>query len=105
MYDSDPWTLGCEPPANDQIWAPVARSARSVLETLGFAIDPKCLPGEAEPCGGTFAQHCVAYFAAISAVSDHQMEHLGIGPQDPHASEIYERSLKVIRDGCQLESR
>jgi hypothetical protein len=86
---------------NDEIWAPVARSARSALDTLGYPMSGECLPFEADPCGGTFAQHCVAYFAVV----DHQMEHLGVGLKDPHASEIYARSLEIIRGGCQLESR
>jgi len=92
-----------KPAPGDDAWAGVARGARTALHNLGHPVDPDCLPGEPEPCGGSFAEHCVAYFAAIAAVTDHQMEHLGIGPRDPHASDIYNRTLETIRRDCQLD--
>lgn len=63
--------------ATDEDWADVARGARDALSSLGYPPVPPCLPGEAEECGGSFAQHATAYFGTIKAVADHQLGHLG----------------------------
>jgi hypothetical protein len=60
----------------ESAWAPVARSAREALALLGYVIEPRCLPDEPGACGGSFADHCVAYFGALKAVSDHQLTHI-----------------------------
>lgn len=70
----------------DEAWAPVARSARDALALLGYHIDPRCLPGEPGACGGSFAQHTVAYFGAIKAVADHQLKHLDPPPVSVQAA-------------------
>jgi hypothetical protein len=63
--------------ASDESWAAVARNTREALGLLGYPIESKCLPGETDPCGATFALHAAAHLAKISAICDHQMTHLG----------------------------
>lgn len=64
-------------PVDDESWAPVARSTREALALLGIRITARCLPGEPEHCGGSYAQHAAAHLASIRAVVDHQLQHLG----------------------------
>ena len=63
--------------AADESWAPIARATREALSWLGRPIQPKRLPGEPDPCGGTFAVHAMAHLATIKAICDHQLIHLG----------------------------
>ena len=63
--------------APDESWAPVARDTRAALRLLGRPIKPACLPDEPHPCGASFALHAAAHFAAIKAICDHQLAHLG----------------------------
>ena len=74
--------------ATDESWAPVARDTREALRLLGRPIEPKCLPDETDPCGGTFAIHAMAHLASIKAICDHQLGHLGPQFNDAHG-EIY----------------
>ncbi len=70
-------TPACSPGVPDESWAPLARSTREALRLLGYGIEPRCLPGEAEACGGTFTEHAAAQLAALRAVTDHHAAHLG----------------------------
>jgi hypothetical protein len=63
--------------ATDESWADLARVTRECLALLGHPVEPRCLPDEARPCGGSFAVHCAAYFGVIAAITDHQLQHLG----------------------------
>lgn len=74
--------------ATDESWAQIARDTREALATLGRPIEPRCLPDESDPCGGTFATHAMAHFATIKAICDHQLGHLGPAFNDAHG-EIY----------------
>lgn len=74
--------------ATDESWAPVARDTREALKHMGYPIEPRCLPDEAEPCGGTFALHVAAHLATLKAIADHQLNHLGPDFDATHA-EIY----------------
>ncbi|HLM89268.1 MAG TPA: hypothetical protein VK284_09600 [Streptosporangiaceae bacterium] len=62
-----------------EAWAAVARASRDALALLGYVVGPRCLPDEAEPCGGSFALHACANLAALKAVADYQLMHLGPG--------------------------
>jgi hypothetical protein len=62
---------------SDESWAEVARTSRTALGYLGYEIEPQCLPGEPDECGGTFAQHALAHLVTAKAVADHQLAHLG----------------------------
>lgn len=61
---------------NDQAWCWLAEQSRVALRHLGWNIGPRCLPGEPDECGGTFAQHTVAHMAALTAVINHHLAHL-----------------------------
>lgn len=82
----------------DASWAEYARAARDALARLGYGLAPRCLPGEDEECGATYAQHTVAYLAAINAVCDHQLAHLG-----PAYSEVEVRIY--LYESAALEER
>jgi hypothetical protein len=77
---------------NAPTWAEVARGARDALHNLGYPVRLGCLPGEAAPCGGNDAEHVASYLAAIKAIADHQLEHLGPAA-DPLASTVYRATL------------
>ncbi|MGH3222570.1 MAG: hypothetical protein ACRDPY_28390 [Streptosporangiaceae bacterium] len=62
---------------SDQNWAGLAHASRDALGLLGYGITPRCLPDEPEACGGTFAEHVAAHLAALKAVADHHLTHLG----------------------------
>jgi len=88
--------------ASDQSWAEVARATRDALALLGRPITPRCLPDEADPCGGTFADHAAAHLATIKAVADHQLLHLG--PEyGPAHSEIYWEQCAELHHDCMTE--
>jgi hypothetical protein len=59
-------------------WREVAEAARGALALLGWA-SPDCLPGEPEECGGSDAEHAVAYLGALRAVVEYRITHLGPG--------------------------
>lgn len=84
-------------PVEDAAWAEAARGARDALAGLGYPPVPPCLPGEAEECGGTFAQHAMAYLGTIKAVADHQLGHLGaLGQQ--HGEVYWQARAELERD-------
>jgi hypothetical protein len=87
----------------DDTWAKPARDSRAALKLLGWNIDPKCLPDEANPCGASFAMHAMAHYAAIKALCDHQLEHLG--PAFEAASnDIYETYRAELENNrCQMD--
>jgi len=84
---------------SDQTWAGVARASRDALALLGYVVGPRCLPDEDEPCGGTFTMHACANLAAVKAVADHQLAHLGpqMGPM--HGS-VYNDVRGELEAGC-----
>lgn len=67
----------------DDAWQPLAERSREALRLLGYDVAVLCMPGEPEPCGGSFAQHTAAHMAAIKAVTDHHLAHLGPGVVAP----------------------
>lgn len=87
------------PSVDDGAWAPMARATREALALLGHRIDPKCLPDEPDPCGGTFAMHTMAHLAWLEAIADHELWHLG--PEFKRASrDVYWRALGELDDQC-----
>lgn len=84
--------------SKSESWAVFARTSREVLRLLGYPIDSPCLPDEAMPCGGTFADHSMAHMAVIKAVIDHQLEHLGA--PDECVREIYDHTVIELRENC-----
>ncbi len=81
----------------DDTWAGVARNSREALALVGYGIAPRCLPGEPGACGGTFAQHAMAYLGTLKAVADHQLAHLG--PLGEQHGEIYWRVRAELEHG------
>ena len=88
--------------ASDQSWAEVARATRDALALLGRPITPRCLPGEPDACGASFAQHACAHLATISAIADHQLWHLGpdLGPM---YDGIYQEQHDLLIHDCMTE--
>jgi hypothetical protein len=84
----------------DASWRPVAERTRLALQYLNFSIEGACLPGEADACGGTFAQHAMAHLATLRAVVDDQISHLGTAA-GPHVETIYQETRrKLSADWC-----
>lgn len=84
----------------DQDWADLARNSARALGLLGYAVSD-CLPGDAEPCGGTFIEHAAANLAALTAVIDHHLEHLQ-PPSGMFTSVYSDTEAKLLEPGCQL---
>jgi hypothetical protein len=61
-------------------WRALAVDTRAALELLGYGV-PRCLPGEPEACGGDDAEHALAHLAALAAVVDFRLGHLGPGSE------------------------
>lgn len=57
-------------------WRQVAEATRDALARLGYPV-PACLPGEADECGGSDAEHAAANLGALRAVVEHRITHLG----------------------------
>lgn len=83
--------------AADESWARAARDARDALALLGVDT-PDCLPDGPAPCGGTFAEHAAATLAAIKAVADHQLAHLGA--PDLLTGTVYETTAGNLERDC-----
>jgi hypothetical protein len=79
---------------SDESWADVARASRTALDHLGYGIEPKCLPDEPGACGGSFAEHTAAHLAAIKAVCDHQLAHLGAPAE--MIDDVYQHTLAEL---------
>jgi hypothetical protein len=75
-------------------WQPVAQSTRQALGLLGYGV-PDCLPGEPQACGGNFAEHAMGNLAALRALVDHRIAHLGADAQ-PLVDSIYGDILKQL---------
>ena len=76
-------------------WKPLAERSREAFALLGWTIPP-CLPGEPEACGGDFAQHTLGNLAALKAVVEDRIAHLGEGSA-PMVEEIYASTLAELR--------
>lgn len=87
--------------AADTAWAPLARASREALAQLGRAT-PRCLPDEADACGGTFAEHVAAHMATLRVLIDHHLEHLGA--PESMLREIYVHEAAEVFRHCRDES-
>lgn len=84
-------------------WHQTAVNARLSLRLLGHPIlMDDCLPGEANAgaCGGTDAQHALAYFAALMAVVDHYLSHVTDEQTKAALQEVYTESHLAMIDNC-----
>jgi hypothetical protein len=82
---------------SDESWKQVAGDSREALALMGYPVAPRCLPGEPDACGGTFAEHALAHMATLKAICDHQLDHhLG----DPRAGLVYAAALRDILADC-----
>ena len=79
---------------SDQQWKPLAVSSREALSQLGYTVGVCCLPDELDPCGGSFAEHTVAHLAALMAVADHHLAHLGAPAE--MIDDIYRRTAVAV---------
>jgi hypothetical protein len=75
-------------------WAPLARDTRAALALLGHPL-PNCLPGEPAACGGSYAEHALAHLAALRAVVEHRISHLGPG-SEAMVETIYASTLAAL---------
>lgn len=66
----------------DREWEVAATGSREALACLGYRIGPRCLPGEPDDCGGTYAEHAGAHLCALIAVAEHQLQHHLRWPDD-----------------------
>lgn len=87
------------PEISDESWAEVARNSRAALALLGREITPRCLPGEPDHCGASFAQHACAHLAVLQAIADHQLGHLG-GDAILMSDQIYNHEVIEITRRC-----
>ena len=76
-------------------WKPIAERTREALGLLGWEV-PACLPGEPLACGGDFAEHTLGHLAALKAVVEDRIAHLGDGSA-PMVEEIYTSTLATLR--------
>lgn len=83
---------------SDEQWRDLAEGTRTALHLLGYTIEPHCLPGETEACGGTYAEHAVAHLAALTAVINHHLVHLS--PPSDMVSDIYHDVIRDIHIDC-----
>lgn len=83
----------------DESWKEVAEKSRECLALMGYPIASKCLPGEPDSCGGSYAQHAMAHMASLKAVCDHQIAHLGM-PISAISSAVYDRTAEQLDTGC-----
>lgn len=65
--------------ATDESWEAAARAARKALRCFGRTM-PRCLPGEEEACGGTFAEHALSMYQLLIAYAEHQISHMAPPP-------------------------
>jgi hypothetical protein len=63
-------------PDLDRAWKSLAENSREALALLGYPITPRCLPGETEPCGGSYADHAAAHLITLLAVAEHHLTHV-----------------------------
>jgi hypothetical protein len=82
----------------DQDWANLARGSREALRQIGYTVTPRCLPGEPDACGGSFAQHAMANLATLTAAANHHLIHMG--PLAALAPCIYDRVSAEIEADC-----
>jgi hypothetical protein len=84
-------------PDVDQTWQPLAVSTRQALRLLGWD-GPDCLPDEPEACGGGYAEHAAAHLAALRAVVEHRIGHLG-ADAGPLVEQVYASTAATLRAG------
>lgn len=87
--------------AADASWAAVARDTREALRYLGHPIEPMCLPGELQECGGSYAEHAAAQLATIIAIARHQLAHLGAEWQ-PLVDEVMLEQCAQLAGACDV---
>jgi hypothetical protein len=84
----------------DLAWADLARNSAQSLALLGYPVSA-CLPGDAEPCGGSYAEHAAANLIAMMAVNAHHLKHLA--PSEELFDSVYDDTVaKLNQPGCQL---
>jgi hypothetical protein len=95
-------------PGNSDVWRQNAERYRRVLAELGHGA-PACFPGEAEDCGGSYAEHVLGFLAAIKARAQFGLNHLAcdqgadeVANAEDHAQFAYEKWLAEYeqREGC-----
>ena len=82
----------------DLTWRGLAESSKGALALLGYPTPP-CLPHDPEPCGANYAEHATAQLAALAAVVDHHLIHLG-APE--LAAATYSSVVADLHAGCDL---
>lgn len=80
-------------------WKPLAEHTREALELLGYGV-PRCLPDEPDACGGDYAHHTLGHLAALKAVVDHHLAHLGEGSA-PLVADIYAQVATGLEGTCE----
>lgn len=76
----------------------LAENSRQALALLGYHIEPRCLPGEPDACGGTDLQHVIAHLYSLAAVVSHHISHV---PEDPAFGAIFEQVTGDLEAGCE----
>jgi hypothetical protein len=80
---------------DDASWRAVAVASRVALALLGYTVTSRCLPGEPNPCGASYAQHAAGYLGKIQAVCAHRLLHLGTAGQQI-ALEVYGDAISEL---------
>jgi len=89
----------------DEAFKELAEATRAALALMGKDIEPRCLPGERDPCGRSYAEHAVAHLAAMAAIIDHQLT--VIGPEFVACiyPDVYAATAEDIAERCHHEPR
>lgn len=90
---------------SDDRWKGLAENSRQALNLLGYLVEPQCMPGEDNPCGGTFAQHFAANLAALKAVADHHLAHMGPAFVAPIYGDAYRAVEASLTADCDAGHR
>jgi hypothetical protein len=85
-------------PVRDEAWKEAAENSREALSLMGYHVGARCLPGEPDQCGGTYAEHAMAQMVTLKAICDHELDqHLG---PDPRAGKIYDKVFLELNAMC-----
>lgn len=85
---------------SDERWKGLAENSRRALNLLGYLVEPQCMPGESNPCGGTYAEHFTANLAALKAVADHHLAHIGPAFVAPIFGPVYDSVADNLAADC-----
>jgi len=87
-------------PEPERAWRDLAMNVRQALALLNYPV-PECMPGEPAACTGTCSEHAISYLAALQAVVERKIVHLG-RQVAPMVDDIYyaTQAELIAEDSC-----